>query len=649
MTKDKLLLAALALLAVTLLAYGNTLGHPFHFDTEIYLVHDDALRPDRFSVPEILERSFSGRAPGRPLTNLTLILNRLAGGDDPFGYHLANLFLHAACAFILFLVLIEAGRLAGLSRAEGPALAGALLWVANPLQTQAVTYVVQRAVLLSAFFTLLTLLLFLKARRSEAPRRRFFLFGGSLFCLLLAIGGKEVGFLTPFLVLLADRLLPPPRAGKGAAYHLLALSLAALAAGLYLCDLQERSLLARTQGIGLLDGRTFTGLERVLTQGRVLYLYLSLVLLPFPSRLGLEHAMAPSTGLFSPLSTPAAWLLSVLFIAYALRMRRKRPFVSLALLWFYLAQSLEASFLNLELVFEHRCYLPSAGLLSLLGGWGWLAVGKKLGRRKTAAILSLLVVLLALGAALRNRVWADPESLWRDAVSKAPGIARPLGNLSLELEKKGRYAEAAEAMEKSLRAGPGNRGRAGALAVLYLKLGRPREAAALLSPLLAPQPPGRPPLTQKVLLQARCNLAGAYIALSKPRAALAVLDEAGGGGGKLCPSTLAAALLGAGRAREAEALYRRVLSDKPGDAGVLRDLAVSLMMQKRHEEALGYLGKVLRFEPDNGPALLNAAWALYHLGRPEESRRALGKAEAGGLRDPALKSLLKSHQGFGRK
>ena len=184
--------------------------------------------------------------------------------------------------------------------------------------------------------------------------------------------------------------------------------------------------------------RPFTLTERILTEPRIVLFYLSLIFFPLPTRLSIEHDVILSTSLFQPWTTLPAILLTLLLIGLGISQIRKRPIIALAILFFFLNHIIESTVIPLELIFEHRNYLPSMFLfLPIAAGFQWLydycAAKKQPLAGVLTGLLVLLIVCLGVGTYVRNLVWATEISLWRDAMKKAPQSARPLTNLAWQM------------------------------------------------------------------------------------------------------------------------------------------------------------------------------------------------------------------------
>jgi tetratricopeptide (TPR) repeat protein len=197
--------------------------------------------------------------------------------------------------------------------------------------------------------------------------------------------------------------------------------------------------------------RDFTPMQRVLTQSRVVIFYISLMLWPNPSRLNLDHDFALSYSLLDPVTTLISIGVIIALIAFAILAVRKEPLLSFSILWFFGNLAIESSVIGLELVFEHRNYLPTMfavlAIVSLVFRYFKHALA-------AAIILSLVGALFCMWTFERNRVWASEVSLYRDSAAKSPGKARPQNNLGAALSRQGKYDEAIRQYRMALKIKP---------------------------------------------------------------------------------------------------------------------------------------------------------------------------------------------------
>ena len=215
---------------------------------------------------------------------------------------------------------------------------------------------------------------------------------------------------------------------------------------------------------GVLNGydyRHFTLIERLLTELRIVTSYIFLLLLPLPQFLNLEYDPVISTTLFSPITTLTSLLFLVVTIVGAWWVRKKFPLITFCVYWFFICLLIESTVIPLELRFDHRLYLPSAGFYLLLVLFcckvaSLFLLDIKNDRNSRILLITFFLILFACLSLLtykRNMVWQDSITLHRDCALKSPLKARAHGNLAKALGGQGKYKEAIAECEKSLSLG----------------------------------------------------------------------------------------------------------------------------------------------------------------------------------------------------
>ncbi len=444
-------------------AYSNTFHSSWQLDDYPTLIHNPRLHLRDLS-PQSLTDTFYSRpavlgSTYRPVSCLSLALNWYFGDQRVAGYHLVNISIHILTAFFLYLTIINLCRIRRHAKEDSDqafkvALLAAVLWALNPIQTQAVTYIVQRMASLAAMFYILGLYLYVKGRASNDRRRQFLFFAGVPVCYMMAIWSKENAVIMPLSLFLTEVVFfqdldSPATVNK--------IRMAAAAIGL-LFVLGLMGSIYFSNDISLLSGyraRSFTLGQRLLTEPRVIIFYLSQLFYPMPQRLSIEHPVTVSTSLFEPWTTLAALALVIILVGLGVFLIRKRPVPAFALLFFLLNHLVESTVLPLELVFEHRNYLPSLFLFWPIAVWiVRLIDGYQKKSGPMSAVLASAVVLLVIGLGIstyiRNSAWATETTLWQDAMNKAPGRARPTYNLAKQYTRAGRLDEAAALYHKAL-------------------------------------------------------------------------------------------------------------------------------------------------------------------------------------------------------
>jgi Tfp pilus assembly protein PilF len=374
----------------------------------------------------------------RPAARLSLALNYYFGEDDVFGYHIVNLSIHFLASIFLFLLIFHTLNLPLVKAKYGPnsysiAILATVLWVINPMQTQAVTYIVQRMASMAGMFYVMSMYFYLKGRTSQNKLLRITHY---LFCFttaILAFASKENAAMLPISIFFFDLFLIQGLTKeniKKNSYVLLVLILIPLAFALIRMG---PSVFSPEHLTASYAHRGYTLFERLLTQPRVILLYLSLLFYPMPGRLSISHDIAISYGLLEPLTTILAILFIVLFLGVTLVQSKRWPLPSYCILFFFLNHLIESTIFPLELVFEHRNYIPSMLLfvpvaILIVRGITFFSYKKKM---QTVFCIFIILILVGQGHStfMRNFVWKTEESLWLDAIDKSPNLPRPHHNL----------------------------------------------------------------------------------------------------------------------------------------------------------------------------------------------------------------------------
>jgi tetratricopeptide (TPR) repeat protein len=472
---------ALAVIAAAAAAYAGSFAVPLQFDDLPNVVDAPEVHAVGLS-PSDLAPAVAGFPGGRWLARASFAVNHAVHGLAPAGYHAVNLALHVlASLLVLSLARALLDALAQTAPPAPPALSdprdrataaaiAALLLAVHPVHTQAVTYVVQRMTVMGASFALLAVRLWL-AGRDRRGRARAGLLAAAAVSAWLAFSSKENFVVVPGLVLLVEAVAFPGllarvrarRAAVAAGAAALALAGAGLV-HLYLPVLRDEA--ARQAAIPVP--------ARLLSQGRILLHYLSLLALPLPSRLHVDYAFAPSTALLSPPSTVPALLAVAGLAALAVALRRRAPLVTLALGWFGVALAVEQSVLPIDLVFEQRIYFADVGLFVLAGAAAVALV--RAPRVGAWAVAAPIAVLLAAGTIARNERWRDPALLFADEEGTGPGAARGLLTVGSQLRARGRLDEAERVLRRAVALAPDEAGGYVNLGNVALDRGRLDEA-----------------------------------------------------------------------------------------------------------------------------------------------------------------------------
>ena len=369
---------------------------------------------------------------GRPVSMLSFALNQFFfGQDNTFALKAVNLVIHCLVAFLIaeFCKILFLYRFAsrGSARVGSAAMIVALLWFLHPLHVSTVLYSVQRMAQLSTLFCMAGLLFYIHNRVQWAERGVNFpeLFRVLLYLLLLtflATLSKENGVLLPLLILVTEVCF---FLGKFNGRTFKLLKYCTLAVFFVPVFLSVYWLFYTPDFIssGYL-GRTFTLETRLLTQARLLWHYLGWIMYPNITLMGFHHDdVLLSSSLWAPITTAIAFVAWFTILALAFLVSSRFPFLLYALLFFLVGHSLESSFFALEMVFEHRNYLPSIGVAVALGAT--TLVPLEFGSNMRGRILvAVPICALAFLLMVRASNWSDGLTLSSTNVENNPNSTR---------------------------------------------------------------------------------------------------------------------------------------------------------------------------------------------------------------------------------
>jgi hypothetical protein len=489
----------LAVLLLGLFAYGNSLHGEFVFDDILQVRDNSAIRDLGAFLGPTGYRLYLNRFVGYA----TFALNYRLGGLGVFGYHLTNLIIHLLASLLVYRLVQLAFRTplvreSPLERnATGVSFVAAALFATHPLGTQAITYIVQRLTSLAALFYLLAVVLYLTWRLADdspGPQgwRRALLYAGVLLSSLLAARTKEIAFTLPAALVLAELLFFP---ASGLRRWLPVAPVGAIALLIPASWIDFQGPVADVVASADRVTRLLTPVSRLdylKTQAVVVCEYLRLLV--WPSGQNLDYDFPIYTSAFHPRVLFSLAVLGSL-AAFAIWLTRRttpqseRPpldpafrVVAFGIGWFFVALAVESSLIPIvDVIYEHRVYLPSVGLFSAAAtilGMLFLRVAPKNAERVTVLTGLGLALLLGSLTMQRNAVWANALTLWSDAAEKSPGKARPHLLLGEALEAARRYGEAEREFRRAVEIDPEFPPGRTSLATFLQKSGNARDAEA---------------------------------------------------------------------------------------------------------------------------------------------------------------------------
>jgi len=403
---------------LTVTVYHPGLSGDYMFDDTSNLLENRQLEFETLDLETLQNAAYSSGSGAlrRPVSMASFALNRYFFGIAPYSHKVVNLVIHlltGAALFLLGRMLLQSYRqyhAPGLSERFvvwlPVVIAG--LWLVHPLNLTAVLYIVQRMASLAALFTACGLILYVAGRRRMLAGKHgvSLILAGLLLCGGLAVFSKENGILLPLYMLVLEITLFRFRGNDGridatiSGFFLLVVAIPAVVSTIYLATHAESYL--------NYAGRDFNMQERLLTQGRVLLFYLQMIVMPSIQKLGLYHDdIRISHGLLDPPATLYSLMALAGMLLAALALLRKRPLVSLGILWFFAGHMLESTIIPLEIAHEHRNYLADFGILLALAGAIAEAPLRRLGPALNAALPALFLALFAYTTWLRSEQWSD--------------------------------------------------------------------------------------------------------------------------------------------------------------------------------------------------------------------------------------------------
>lgn len=620
----RLWLPILLIVFGVLIVYSNTWRSPFVLDDIHTIVEEDARRTLYFTV---------GRLFGnRSLTILSFDLNYYFNGLNVSGYHVVNIGIHIISSIGVFWLaywlsvktyktsVIQLRQVKISNHLFLAELAG-LFFAVHPIQTQAVTYIVQRLASLAAMFYILALWAYVKFRLSLDARSQKIWAGLSLVATIAAMHSKETAITLPIIILMIEIMFFAPSIKKTKWWRLnldwrgLARRIPMLTPWLITIliipaySLEVRDLFWRVEGEpSSMAGDTFlekinirkianvsaetTQISRktyLLTQINVVRTYVRLV--AWPKGQNIDHDY-PLTLRMADKATIVSLLLHIGMMLTALIFWKKgRRIAALGMLFFYITLLPESSFIPIvDVMFEHRLYLPMVGAALVIGDLGQLCLevagfGKK--RRAWAEVtvigISVLIIGSLAGAGyVRNRTWKDEISIWTDATQKSPNKARPHNNLAKGYLDRQMFDQAEELYKRELEIDPNSVSGHNNLGSIYGVKGKYEEAIVEI----------RQALDKNPSHDAAYNNLGNVLMLQ----------------GKLV---------------EAEEAYEKSIALNTKDAGVYRNLGDVLAKQGKFQDAVGVYQQAVNMVPNQPLWHSKLGAALGALRRTKEAKSEL--------------------------
>lgn len=429
------MLCSLLCLAV-FLVYAPGWEGPFVFDDQLNILENPDVPMYELSERDIINSALSNESGPlkRVIPALSFGLNYyFADGFFSVHFKLTNIAIHCINSALVFWLLnllwpcVEKRSWVAQSRFSNPRLvfatSGALVWALHAFLLTSVLYIVQRMTSMASLFMLMGTCLYVVGRQTiqDKPWQGMGLMSlGLVAGTILGMACKENAALLPvYLAALELTLLSQldtNRVTRIKVRWFFALFVGLpVVAGLVYWALHPNFI------VGGYGGRPFSFLERVLTEPRVLWFYLYMILLPDIRTMGLFHDDFPlSTGLFTPWTTLPAILGIVSVLVLALWWRKKFPVFAFAVLWFLVGHGLESTLIPLEIIHEHRNYLPALGPLFAVAYLLVFSLPDKLPNLSRVGLIGLVVVCLGMGTFNRAQYWRSESALIESLANNHP-------------------------------------------------------------------------------------------------------------------------------------------------------------------------------------------------------------------------------------
>ncbi len=557
-------LLCLCMIVLVFHMYVHSKDGPFVFDDLPNIAGNPHIQISRLDWQSLRRAAFESPIPTRPVSNISFALNYYFTKLDPNNFRLINVLIHLGNGLLLLLFLkatLQTPALRDRNRSLSrfmPFMA-TTIWVVNPIHTQSISYIIQRMTSMATLFYLLAFLLYIYARLSKEQRWRWLLFGSSLLAFLVALGTKENTITLPFFIFLYEwyffRDLDWGWLKRNLWWPLIILFFWMGMAFIYLDFNPIVKSLSVYQSVDL------TLLQRLMTQSRIVIFYVFLFLFPHPSRLNLDHHFPVSLSPLDPPTTLLAMLAIVALFATAVICTRRQRFLSFCILWFMGNLLIESSVPGLDMVFEHRTYLPSVLISMLVVMFLYHAVTIAWIRR---VVFVLFVVTGTFWTHERNMIWADKITLWEDIAKKSPGKVRPNINLGIAYSQIGQFEKGIRYLQQAVKLKPDYVHPRINLAISYYANGDYRKAEKHARAILPMKPIDRNSLDLLVKAQ---NIVGKSLAQQ-------------------------------GELDKAMDHFYQGLQLNPDDAETNFNLSLTLASEGQLEKAARYCSEALRLQPD---------------------------------------------------
>jgi tetratricopeptide (TPR) repeat protein len=442
-----LILVLAGIAAGAFLIYSNIFDNSTHFDDAF--IFDNPLFHDLANIGEIASINIF-----RFFSFMSFALNYSYSGAELGSYFVVNVIIHALNSFLVFLLAGIIFRTPAIREMEIAkhskwiALGAALIFLAHPLQTQAVTYIYQRLASLVSLFYLSTVFFFIKGRLSGAKNTRTAYFIATGLSFVIALFTKENSFTLPFALIVTEIMLFNKELKIKTKYFVFAGLALVMGFALFFAFLDPAKVFGVLENY---NDERITSFNYLLTQFKVIPRYFFLML--FPVNQNFDHHI-PAANSFADIEVIGGFIVTAGVLIFGLLFAKRNRLVSFGIIWIYITLAIESSIIPImDVMFEHRLYLPMFGFAFILPVLAYKIAGAK-NLKKAAYAIGAIAVIFAFAAHLRNNTWQNEMTLWNDVIDKSPEKARGWFKRGQTFMNEGNEEKALEDFEKAIEIEP---------------------------------------------------------------------------------------------------------------------------------------------------------------------------------------------------
>jgi len=605
-----------------IIIYSNSFDCSFQFDDAFNITGNQAIR-DIGDLKAIWDFYY---IKTRFVGIFSFALNYHFHQLDVFGYHFVNLLVHIGASFFVWWLTILILSTPIMQNEEISkhkrliATGCSLIFMSHPLQTQAVTYIVQRLASLAALFYLASLCFYIKARLTKKNYVSVLCFVSSALSALLGMFTKEIVFTLPFAMILFElsffnkgKLKEIIKNKRILTYTVLPLLFALIIPAML--SFNFKFVFGSVTSNRYLDP-PITSAIYLMTQFRVIVTYIKLLFLPINQNLDYDFPVSRS---FFDLSTLLSFLFLVSIIFVAVRIFPRRRLAAVGILWFFLTLSVESSIKPIgNVIFEHRLYLPMFGFSLFFVSTLYQILWEKHSETVIIILMSVICCYSFLTYE-RNKVWRNDFTLWNDVVKKSPNKSRPHNYFGIALSSRGRFDEAIQEFRSALRINPDYTNAHNNLGVTLSSQGKFKEAVQEF----------------KEALRINPGYADIYVNLGNIFFKEGNLEEAKNQFNKslqinpenaYAHHNLGTVFNNQGKVEEAIQEFKEALRINPGYTEAYNNLGNIYFKEGNFEEAKDQFSRALRINPQYAEVYVNLGNIYFKEGNLEEAKNQFNKA-----------------------